>query len=196
MPFLHFSAWVYSVMGLPPMPQVPMPTRPLAASGVAKIDFLVTPFSFLVCHGDKKGYYTIIIINNTISPLLQEYCNTVLKYHKILLRYQNSPKLHKHTLPLTYYSTPTLQSYHNTMLYSIIILIIWISYNITLIIFQFGIWRYVSYIKMYYLCRRYRKNIVLTMAYSWLYDAFKMLFHDQSVVWVHINEHIPFTSSR
>lgn len=47
-PFRHFSACVYSVMGFPPMPQVPMPTLPLAASGVANIDFFVTPFSFFV----------------------------------------------------------------------------------------------------------------------------------------------------
>lgn len=42
-PFLHFSADVNSVIGLPPMPHVPIPTRPEVDSGDAKILFFKHP---------------------------------------------------------------------------------------------------------------------------------------------------------
>lgn len=42
-PFFHFSPGVYSVIGFPDMPQVPMPTLPVKLSGEAKMLLVLTP---------------------------------------------------------------------------------------------------------------------------------------------------------
>lgn len=51
-PRRHFSPFVYLVISLPLIPQVPIPTRPLTLSGVANILFFDTPF-FVDCKTDK-----------------------------------------------------------------------------------------------------------------------------------------------
>lgn len=89
-PFRYFSAYEYSVIGLPDTPHVPMPTRPFTFSGDAKILLILTAFDFFVLF-DLKFSHLFLSCSRSSSSSLKRcnfFCFFFFRYSLLLGRWR------------------------------------------------------------------------------------------------------------
>lgn len=89
-PFRYFSAYEYSVIGLPDTPHVPMPTRPFTFSGDAKILLILMAFVFFVLF-DLKFNHLFLSCSRSSSRSLKRcnfFCFFFFRYSLLLGRWR------------------------------------------------------------------------------------------------------------